>query len=62
MPVGRPVQQRLDQPRRHRRLFLAAYDFLTNPANYSLDKAPKSQLKHKTFHGNEIVANTRRRC
>jgi type I restriction enzyme M protein len=42
--------------------FLAAYDFLTNPANYSLDKAQKSQLKHKTFHGNEIVANTRRLC
>ncbi len=42
--------------------FLAAYDFLTNPANYSLDKAQKAQLKYKTFQGNEIVAGTRRLC
>lgn len=42
--------------------FLASYDFLTNPKNYQLDKAQKSLLKHKTFHGNEIVANTRRLC
>ena len=42
--------------------FLACYDFLTNPANYELDKAQKAALKHKTFHGNEIVANTRRLC
>ena len=42
--------------------FLAAYDFLTNPDNYELDKAQKAFLKHKTFHGNEIVANTRRLC
>lgn len=42
--------------------FLAAYDFLTNPKNYPLDKAQKAFLKHHTFHGNEIVANTRRLC
>src|SRR5690348_11958369 len=42
--------------------FLAYYDFLTNPANYELDRAQKTFLKHKTFHGNEIVANTRRLC
>lgn len=42
--------------------FLAAYDFVTNPANYQLDKAQKLFLKHKTFYGNEIVANTRRLC
>ena len=42
--------------------FLASYDFLTNPKNYQLDKAQKSLLKHKTFYGNEIVANTRRLC
>ena len=42
--------------------FLACYDFLTNPANYELDKAQKAQLKYKTFHGNEIVAGTRRLC
>lgn len=42
--------------------FLAAYDFLTDPDNYQLDKAQKAYLKHDTFHGNEIVANTRRMC
>jgi type I restriction enzyme M protein len=42
--------------------FLAAYDFLTDPANYDLDKAQKAFLKHKTFNGNEIVAGTRRLC
>ena len=40
--------------------FLACYDFLTNPTNHELDKSRKAQLKHKTFQGNEIVANTRR--
>jgi type I restriction enzyme M protein len=42
--------------------FLGCYNFLTNPANYNLDKAQKERLKHKTFHGNEIVANARRLC
>lgn len=42
--------------------FLAAYDFLTNSENYQLDKSQKEFLKHNTFHGNEIVANTRRLC
>lgn len=40
--------------------FLAAYDFLV--ANYGLDKNQKNFLKHETFYGNEIVANTRRLC
>jgi len=40
--------------------FLASYDYLV--ANHKLDKAQKSFLKHKTFHGNEIVDNTRRLC
>jgi type I restriction enzyme M protein len=40
--------------------FLAAYDFIANPSNYSLDKGQKQFLKMKTFYGNEIVANTRR--
>lgn len=40
--------------------FLATYDFLVN--NYSLDKKQKEFLKHETFVGNEIVANTRRLC
>jgi type I restriction enzyme M protein len=42
--------------------FLSAYDFLTNPKNFSLDKKQKNLLKHETFFGNEIVANTRRMC
>jgi type I restriction enzyme M protein len=42
--------------------FLACYDFLTNTANHDLDKAQKAALKFKTFHGNEIVAGTRRLC
>jgi type I restriction enzyme M protein len=40
--------------------FLAAYDFIANPANYSLTCEQKEFLKHKTFFGNEIVASTRR--
>ena len=42
--------------------FLASYDYITNPENYQLDKAHKAFLKDETFHGNEIVANTRRLC
>lgn len=40
--------------------FLAAYDWITE--NNKLDKEEKSFLKNQTFHGNEIVANTRRMC
>jgi type I restriction enzyme M protein len=40
--------------------FLAAYDFIANPTNYSLNKDQKEFLKHQTFFGNEIVAGTRR--
>ena len=42
--------------------FLAAHDFLTDPANYALDREQKEFLKNETFHGNEIVAGTRRLC
>lgn len=42
--------------------FLACYDFISNDDNYKLDKKQKHFLKHDTFHGNEIVANTRRLC
>ncbi len=42
--------------------FLATYDFITNPDNYKLDKRQKDFIKLKMFHGNEIVANTRRLC
>lgn len=38
--------------------FLAAYDFLVD--SHQLDKTQKAFLKHETFHGNEIVAGTRR--
>ena len=40
--------------------FLAAYDFLA--ANPALNQAEKTFLKTSTFHGNEIVASTRRLC
>jgi type I restriction enzyme M protein len=40
--------------------FLSTYDFLVK--NYKLDKKQKAFLKHDTFHGNEIVSNTRRMC
>src|SRR5580693_4819383 len=42
--------------------FLACYDFIINPKNHELDKKQKEFLKHSTFSGNEIVANTRRLC
>lgn len=42
--------------------FLAAHDYLTNPAHFALDKDQKAFLKHDTFVGNEIVAGTRRLC
>lgn len=38
--------------------FLAAYDWLTE--HRDLDKNQKEFLKYETFHGNEIVASTRR--
>lgn len=40
--------------------FLAAYDWIVD--NHKLDREEKEFLKNKTFHGNEIVANTRRMC
>ncbi|MCM4156041.1 class I SAM-dependent DNA methyltransferase [Gramella sp. AN32] len=40
--------------------FLAAYDWIVD--NNNLDREEKEFLKNKTFHGNEIVANTRRMC
>ena len=41
--------------------FLAAADYLTREGS-TLDRDEKRFLKHKTFHGNEIVAGTRRLC
>lgn len=40
--------------------FLAAYDYIVG--NYPLTRPQKQFLKHNTFFGNEIVANTRRLC
>lgn len=40
--------------------FLAAYDFIANPKNYTLNNEQKKFLKYQTCHGNEIVAGTRR--
>tara|TARA_R110002072_G_scaffold185761_3_gene342675 strand:- start:164 stop:1654 length:1491 start_codon:yes stop_codon:yes gene_type:complete len=42
--------------------FLAAYDFMTDPDNYKLNKSQKEAIKTKTFFGNEIVPSTRRLC
>lgn len=39
---------------------LAAYDYIEQ--HHKLDKEEKESLKHNTFSGNEIVANTRRLC
>ncbi|MDQ8206183.1 class I SAM-dependent DNA methyltransferase [Coraliomargarita sp. SDUM461003] len=40
--------------------FLAAHDYLTD--TYQMNRDQKAFLKHETFHGNEIVAGTRRLC
>lgn len=40
--------------------FLAAYDYLVE--NHRMSRPQKQFLKHDTFFGNEIVANTRRLC
>lgn len=42
--------------------FLACYDFISDRKHYQLDKKQKAFLKNDMFHGNEIVANTRRLC
>jgi len=40
--------------------FLAAYDYISNPKNFTLTKEQKAFLKNNTFYGNEIVASARR--
>jgi len=42
--------------------FLAAYDYISNPNHYSLDKDEKRFLKYHTFKGWELVVNTARLC
>ena len=41
--------------------FLGAYNWLTRPG-VTLNKTQKAFLRNQTFHGNEIVPNTRRMC
>jgi len=42
--------------------FLAAYDFISNPKNYSLNQEQKEFLKFDTFRGWELVSNAYRLC
>ena len=42
--------------------FLSAYDFLSDPTNYTLDEEQKRFLKYNTFRGWELVFNTYRLC
>lgn len=41
---------------------LSAYDYISNPDNYSLDRDSKLFLKNKTFSGVELVQETYRLC
>ncbi len=56
----KPIKTILDPASGTGGFFLAAYDFIV--ASNDLDQEEKEFLKNKTFHGNEIVANTRRMC
>ena len=40
--------------------FLAAYDYISDPKNFTLTREEKEFLKNNTFYGNEIVAGARR--
>ncbi len=42
--------------------FLAAHDYLSNPAHYQLDRDQQRFLRYETFKGWEIVDNTARLC
>ncbi len=41
---------------------LSAYDFISNPENYQLDREQKKFLKEETFYGVELVQETYRLC
>jgi len=41
---------------------LAAYDYITDPARYSLDRNQREFLKNNAFRGWELVPNTYRLC
>ena len=42
--------------------FLAVYDFISNPKNYSLNQEQKEFLKYNTFRGWELVSTAYRLC
>lgn len=42
--------------------FLAAQEYIANPAHYALDREQKEFLKNRTFHGNELVGTTFKLC
>ena len=42
--------------------FLAAQEYLADPARYTLDREQKEFLKNQTFHGNELVGTTFKLC
>ena len=41
---------------------LAAYDYISDPSRFSLDRDERAFLKNKTFRGWELVPNTYRLC
>ena len=42
--------------------FLAAQEYIADPAHYALDREQKEFLKNKTFYGNELVPATFKLC
>ena len=42
--------------------FLAAQEYIADPARYALDREQKEFLKNQTFHGNELVGTTFKLC
>ena len=42
--------------------FLAAHEYISDPANYTLDREQKEFLKNETFFGNELVPATFKLC
>ncbi len=42
--------------------FLAAQEYIADPAHYTLDREQKEFLKNQTFHGNELVGTTFKLC
>lgn len=42
--------------------FLAAQEYIADPAHYTLNREQKEFLKNQTFHGNELVGTTFKLC